>query len=425
MATLTSGQTKSLNSLGAATGVAAGPRALSAAKGDSIGPIAMSSFAIDSVGSVTGYTYAVESTSESYTLGFGGAGSNFGRISGRAANFTWSVPAGSYITLGTNSGTTATFSVSSMNPQGVGAQSVLQTIQTHTIRAIFADGYNTHATGYNTSKDKTVYSVDSYDGNSVALCLTSDSPITMADGSIKEVGQIEEGDKLKGFSLNGLSIDSDGTFYDWSTSELNKTEKEVTVVNVIYSFTGKYYNINNGEITATSEHPLLVKDSTDNLYKFKQMFNLNIGDKLIKFVSGNTQEIDITSITIDEETSEIVSLDVEAEDTYLVNGYITHNKGNNAFTDLGAPGAPTSLAYASPSLSWVAPTATGTGGITAYDIQISSGNTFATNIVDNTEWSTTTIEVNTLLTAGTWYARVRAIDQGLKGAWTSAYSFVR
>jgi hypothetical protein len=247
MATLTSGQTKSLNNLAAATGQ--GTKSISAAKGDSNGPIAMSSFAIDTVGSVTGYTYGVESTTETYTLGFTGAGTNFARISGRGANFTWSVPAGSFMTLGTNSGTTATFNVSAMNPQGVGAQSVLQTIQTHTIRAVFADGYNTHATGYNTSKDKTVYSVDSYDGNSVALCLTSDSPITMADGSIKEVGQIEEGDKLKGFSLSGLSIDSDGTFYDWSTSELNKTEKEVTVVNVIYSFTGKYYNVNNGEIT--------------------------------------------------------------------------------------------------------------------------------------------------------------------------------
>lgn len=417
MATLTSGQTKSLNNLASATGQAT--KSMSAAKGNSTGPIAMSSFAIDSVDSVTGFTYAVESTSETYTLGFSGAGTNFSRISGRSQNFTWSVPAGSYITLGTNSGTTATFNVSAMNPQSPSAQTVLQTIQTHTIRAVFADGYNTHATGYNTSKDKTVYSVDSYDGNSVALCLTSDSPITMADGSIKEVGQIEEGDKLKGFSLSGLSVDSDGTFLDWSTSELNKTEKEVTVVNVIYSFTGKYYNVNNGQITATSEHPLLVKDATDNLYRFKEMFTLNVGDKLIKFVNGNIEEIDITSITIDEETSEIVSLDVEAEDTYLVNGYITHNKGGNAFTDLGAPGAPTSFAYSSPSLSWVAPSSTGTGGITAYDIQIDNDSNFSSPVVDSTEWSSTTIEVNTLLSAGTYYARVRAIDQGLKGPYAT------
>ena len=137
MATLTSGQTKSLNNLAAATGQ--GTKSISAAKGDSIGPIAMSSFAIDAVGSVTGYTYSVESTTETYTLGFDAAGTNFGRISGRSANFTWSVAAGSYITLGTNSGTTCTFNVSSMNPQSPGAQTALMTIQTHTLRAVFAD----------------------------------------------------------------------------------------------------------------------------------------------------------------------------------------------------------------------------------------------------------------------------------------------
>ena len=257
MATLTSGNTLSLNSLAAATGQST--KSFSAAKGNSTGPIAMSSFAIDSVGSVSGYTYAVEGTTETYTISFGGAGSNFSRISGRAGNFTWSVPAGSFITLGTNSGASATFNVSNMNPQAPGAQVALQSIQTNTIRCVFVDGFNDHigsGNGYNTNKDKTVYSVDSYDGNSVALCLTSDSPIVMADGSIKEIGEIEEGDVLKGYSIGGLDENSDGTFYDWSTSTLATTPKDVTVVNVVYSFTGKYYNINNGQITATSEHLL-------------------------------------------------------------------------------------------------------------------------------------------------------------------------
>ena len=270
MATLTSGDTLSLNSLGSATGQ--GTKSLSAAKGDTTGPIAMSSFAIDSVGSVTGYTYAVESTTETYTLGFTGDGANFGRISSRAANFTWSVPAGSYITLGTNSGVTATFSISSMNPQSPGAQTALMSAQSNTIRCVFVDGFNDHVTGYNTNKDKTVYSVDSYDGNSTALCLTIDSPITLADGSIVEAGDLVEGDKLKGYSLNGLSPDLDGGFYTWNTNELVTSEKEVTVVGLVYSFSSKYYDINDGEITATSEHPLLVKDGEDGLYKFKEIF---------------------------------------------------------------------------------------------------------------------------------------------------------
>ena len=120
MATLTSGNTLSLNNLASATGQTT--KSFSAAKGDTTGPIAMSSFAIDSADSITGYTYAVEGTSEVYTLGFSGAGANFSRISGRAANFTWSVPVGSYISLTTNSGASATFTVGTMNPQSPSAQ---------------------------------------------------------------------------------------------------------------------------------------------------------------------------------------------------------------------------------------------------------------------------------------------------------------
>lgn len=426
MATLTSGNTLSLNSLASATGQSA--KSLSAAKGDTTGPIAMSSFAIDSVGSVSGYTYAVEGTTETYTISFGGAGGNFSRISGRAANFTWSVPAGSYITLGTNSGASCTFGVSNMNPQSPSSQAVLQSIQSNTIRCVFADGYNDHigaGNGYNTNKDKTVYSVDSYDGNSVALCLTSDSPIVMADGSIKEIGEIEEGDVLKGYSIGGLDENSDGTFYDWSTETLSTTSKDVTVVNVVYSFTGKYYSINNGQITATSEHPLLVKELSSGEYKFKQVFLIEVGDKLIKSTETGLEEVDITSITLENETTEIVSIDVEENDTYLVNGYITHNKGGNSHSDLGTPSAPTGLAYSSPRVDWTAVTGTGTTGVTAYDVQIDNNSDFSSPTLDYSEWSTTGLEVNSLLSAGTYYCRVRAIDHGLKSGWSSTLTFTR
>lgn len=419
MATLTSGNTLSLNNLASATGQTT--KSFSAAKGDTTGPIAMSSFAIDSADSITGYTYAVEGTSEVYTLGFSGAGANFSRISGRAANFTWSVPVGSYISLTTNSGASATFTVGTMNPQSPSAQTSLLGVQTHTLRAVFNDGFNDHATGYNTNKDKTVYSVDSYDGNSTALCLTIDSPVMLADGTIIEAGDLNEGDVLKGYSIDGLGTDSDNNFFNWSNTDLTPIEKDVTIVGLTYSFASRYYDVNGGEITATAEHPMLVKDSVDGKYRFKEMFNLLVGDKLVK---GSGEEVEITSVETVQKTSEIVSIDVESEDTYLVNGYITHNKGGNTFTDLAAPGAPTGLAYTSPMVNWTAPASVGTTGITAYDVQIANNSGYTTPIFDQTEWSTTQVEVNTILTAGTWYIRVRAIDQGLKGTWATL-SFVR
>jgi hypothetical protein len=417
-----SGDTLSLNALAGATGNTQNSNvSLGTIKGSPVGGdlIGLSKFSIDSVGTISGFTYAVESTSENYTLGFttGSEGLLFNsKIGNRSNNFTWSVPAGSYITLSTNSGATATFAVSSMNPQSPSAQTSLLGVQTHTIRAKFADGFNDHATNYNTNIDKTVYSVDSYDGNSTALCLTIDSPVTLADGTIVEAGDLTEGDTLKGFSIGGLNVDSDGTFLDWSTDSLSTLPKNVTIVNLTYSFASRYYDVNNGEVTATAEHPLLVKDSVSGDYKFKEMFNLVVGDKLIK---GNGTEVEITSVEVVEKTTEIISIDVEEEDTYMVNGYITHNKGGNSHTDLAAPGAPTSLAYSSPFVSWVAPSSVGTTGITAYDVQIDNNSDFSSLTYDYSEWSSTSIEVNTLLSAGTWYIRVRAIDQGLKGTWAT------
>ena len=239
----------SLYNLGQATGQAATNVSLGTIEGS---PTAgeniylAQDYKIDSVGSITGYTYAVENTNETYTLGFTGAGSDFSKISSRSANFTWSVPAGSTISLDSNNGSSAVFSVS--NRTNAPTQTILQNVSSNTIRVVFADGFNLDATGYNTNKDKTVYSVDSYDGNSTALCLTADTPVTLADGSILEIGDIEEGMKLKGYSIDGLLPSSEMNFLDWNSETLDVSEIEVTVQNIVYSFSEKIYNINNGTL---------------------------------------------------------------------------------------------------------------------------------------------------------------------------------
>jgi hypothetical protein len=420
MPTLTSGNTLSLNNLAGATGFTQNSNvSLGTIRGSAVST-GLSSYAVDSIGGVSGFTYAVENTSETYTLGTGSAGDNFPQIAVRSANVTWAISGGDRLSVSTNNGVNATIAVGNMT--NVSTQTVLQSIVSHTLSATFDDGYNQHASGFGVPQTKTVYSVDSYDGNSTALCLTIDSPVTLADGTIIEAGDLNEGDLLKGFSISGLGEDSDGTFLDWSTNSLSTTPKDVTIVNLTYSFASRYYDVNNGEITATTEHPMLVRDSVSGDYLFKEMFNLVVGDKLVK---GDGTEVDIVSVEIVEKTTEIVSIDVEQEDTYMVNGYITHNKGGNSHSDFSGPGAPTSVAYSSPLITWTAPSATTSTGITAYEYQISNSITFGT--IENTadEWSTTELEVNTLLAAGTWYFRVRAIEAGLKGTWSSTLTFTR
>ena len=430
---LTSGNTLSLNALAGATGftqnsnVSLGAIEGSPTAGENISLSSMalggSGTSIGSVGSISGYTYAVENTNETYTLGFVDAGSRFAsKIGNRAANFTWSVASGTTISLSSNNGSSAVFSVS--NRTNAPTQTILQNISSNTIRVVFNDGFNDHAVGYNTNKDKPVYSVDSYDGNSTALCLTADTGVTLLDGTTIEIGDIEEGMKLRGYILGGLLPAEEQNLLDWSSDNLESFETEVSVVNVVFSFAERIYNINNGHITATAEHPFVVKDATSDIYKFKTVHTLQVGDSLIK---GDGEHVEITSIEIEEGTREIVSIDVDGSDTYLANGYITHNKGGDVHTDLGTPGVPTSLAYTvvngeNKNLTWVAGSSSGTTGITAYDVQVDNNSDFSSPALNYTEYSSTTLNI-VALASGTYYLRVRCIDHGLKSSWTQIGPF--
>ena len=426
MATLSSGDTLSLNNLATATDQST--KSMGTIAGSTATPISMSAFAIDKVEDVTGFTYVVENTSEDYVLGFGGDGGRFVKIREKKRNFDWSITGGGtiYFTSASYSQAAAgsgSLTISAGEMKNAGTQTALIGATSHTLGVKFADGFNDHATNYNSSRTKTVYSVDSYDGNAAALCLVSDSPIEKADGTIVEVGDLNEGDVLKGYSLAGLSEDSDSNFLEWSSNTIGETEKDVKVVNLTYSFSNKIYNINDGEIKGTGEHPMLIKDATDGLYRFKELMLLEIGDKLIKKVDGSLSEIDVVSINLESSDVEIVSLDVEEQDTYLVNGYVTHNKGTNSFTDLAAPGAPTSISQDFTNITWTAPSSVGTGGITAYDWTLSENSDYSSPVTNGneTEWSATTINYAgqgiTLNDSTTYYFRVRAIDQGLAGTY--------
>lgn len=436
MATISAGASLSLKNLGTAvrttdTGSGISLNALNASAGTIV---SMSGWGIDSVGSITGYTYAVESTTETYTLGFGGEGNKFTEIvKSKGGNFIWSVSpsynsageSAGWLSLESNAGYQNDITIGSMNPQGASSQTALMGAQSHTLSVTYNDTYNDHATNFNSARTKTVYSVDSYDGNSAALCLTIDSPVTLADGTSIEVGDLEEGDLLQGYSITGLGTD-ESDFLEWSTDSLGTNVKDVEVVGITYSFANKYYDINDGEITATSEHPMLVKDGNDDEYRFKEMFNITTDDKLIKDIDGTITEIDITSIEVVEKTVEIVSIDVEENDTYLVNGYITHNKGGNSHSDETAPAAPTSLAWTNGTLtlSW-----SGDGSNDVYDVQIDNNSDFSSTLVSETQWSETTVVTTTDggsfdIGTGTRYARVRQYGtNGLISSYSSTLTF--
>jgi hypothetical protein len=419
MATLTSGDTLSLNGLASATGQST--KSLSAAKGNTTGPISLSSFAIDSVGQIQGFTYLVENTSEAFELQFSGAGSNFGRISTRSANFTWGVTGGSVITLSGAGSATQTFSVGNMN-----AEPTIVVNDNHTISATFADGFNDHASGYNTPRTKVIYSVDSYDGNAVDVCLTLDTPVELVDGTTVLAGDIEEGMKLKGRSIDGLEEFEGPRYIDWSSNSINGSDEEVEVISVVYSFTDKIYNINDGLVKCSSEHPFLVLQENGE-YTFKRTHLLNETDILIKLEGGEYVETPITSIELIEEDTEIVSIDVDGSNIYIANGIVTHNKDQgNSHTDFDGPTAPTSVSYSHPSLSWSGGTAdtNSTAGITAYDVQVDNNSDFSSPVINESNWNASSMQLaGGGIPAGTYYARVRNVQTGLKSGWTTTAAF--
>ena len=154
------------------------------------------------------------------------------------------------------------------------------------------------------------------------------------------------------------------------------------------------------------------------------MFRLQVGDRLIKAAGGikdGLVEVNVDKIEIVKESVEIVSINVEEVDTYLVNGYVTHNKGGNSHTDIAAPSAVTGLAYNSPTLSWTA-----YSGATAYDFQVSTASNFSSTEANETEWNQNSAELQqgySLVAGNTYYARVRAIKSGLAGAYSSTLTF--
>jgi hypothetical protein len=430
-----SGDTLSLNNLAGARGITQGANVSLNAINSSAGTIvSLDNYGIDAVNSTLGgFTYAVEATNETYNMSFSGAGSKFTQISSRHQNFTWSVNptfnsdgnTAGFLSIASNQDLTAVITVGSLNPQGAGGQTTLLGAQSHTLNGKLHDGYNDHATRYNTNIPKNVFAVDSYDGNSTALCLTVDSPVTLADGTIIEVGDLEEGDELRGFSIGGLGTD-ESTFLDWSAESLTTSAQNVSVENLVYSFASRYYNINDGEVTATAEHPMLVRDGSDDEYRFKEMMSIDTNDKLIKEVSGVISEIDVTSIVAVNSTTEIVSIDVETNDAYLVNGYITHNKGGNSHSDETAGNAPTTLAWTNGTLklSWV-----GDGTNDVYDVQIDNNSDFSSPLVSETLWSNVFLQTTEIgdsfdIGTGTRYARVRQYStNGLLSNYSSVLTF--
>jgi hypothetical protein len=317
-------QASSLNARNASAGTAA----------------SMLAFAVDSVTiNQPTFTYIVESTEEAATFSFGSAGALHGtRIGSVAANYTVSFNNANF-TVGTATlGASPSFPIT---PASIAAANYSEA--SSVLSMTYADGYNTAATNYNTTSTKTLYAVDVYNTiNQPDFCLLFGTKVTLANGNEINVEDLNVGDEIKAWVPAGLPDENlDGTdtgeteWRFWYKDEVSGTAQNVIISDLTFNFASGYYSINNGLIQTTGTHPLYVFDNEIQKYKFKNVENILIGDKL---VMENDVEVEVTNIEQVTSDVEIVTINVEESDVYLANGVVSHNKGTTTQSSIPASG---------------------------------------------------------------------------------------
>jgi hypothetical protein len=317
-------QTVSLNAMNASAGTAA----------------SMLAFAVDSITiNQPTFTYIVESTSENATFSFGSAGSLHGtRVGSVAANYSVTFDNANFSVGSPTLGASPSFPIT---PAAINASNYSEASSILSMK--YADGYNLAATNYNTTTTKTLYAVDVYNTiNQPDFCLLFGTKVTLASGNEINVEDLNVGDEIKAWVPAGLPDENlDGTdtgeteWRFWYKDEVSGTAQNVIISDLTFNFASGYYSINNGLIKTTGTHPLYVFDNEIQKYKFKNVENILIGDKL---VMESDVEVEVTNIEQVTSDVEIVTINVEESDVYLANGVVSHNKGTTTQSSIPASG---------------------------------------------------------------------------------------
>ena len=178
---------------------------------------------------------------------------------------------------------------------------------------------------------------DEYGGEG---CLGVGTPITMADGTTKNIEDVNVGDMIRSATVPGMPLDFDeeDTWSEWigiphgnppgsvwatayyDIQELNRvTPASASVKDIYFDWYDNYYLINDS-LKATYEHPFFI--IRDGSYHFKTTVSLELGDKLFK--TDNEFET-IETLEFVNEPIETVNINVEDLDVYFGGGYLMHN----------------------------------------------------------------------------------------------------
>ena len=375
-------------------------------------PVKMSDFSISAVDEgVSGFTYLFEQTAEDYEVEFSNAGPLFNkRIANRTENVSWSFDGTLDVSFGGADYIAEVTAGTITNTDGAIAGTFNQS---GSIMAKFAedgqsDGFNDHATRYNTSVSKSIEIVDTYGG--VPSCLLFGSPVSKSDGSVVNVEDLNIGDEILTVSLQGSTDESSG---DWTNDTFDKditfTPHSASVQRVLYEFSDSYYNINSGSELITGEHHMLYRQAGNENWTWKTAPTFEVGDFLMD-KSGNEVVISSLENNVNPDGYEVVQLDVEPDDFYIGQTFLVHNKGSNS--EPTYPNTKWSTAPGDETLGGDLGDTVVSDGVRTISLANGDGNTAITN--SQTSAGAVTMKIS-YSTSG---------DPGLDGTGNSASGFV-
>jgi len=196
-----------------------------------------------------------------------------------------------------------------------------------------SDGFNDHATRYNTAVEKTVEIQDTYGGLSIA-CFLPGTLINMSDGTMKPIEEVNVGDEVLSIDLPGLP-DEDLGYSEWKAftmrpmdnlpEMIDRNKSVATVENLYYDYMSGYYDINGGFLKITAEHDMFIYKNGEWVWETPD--NLKVGDKMFSNIGD---VINIDSIELVKGEVEVINFDVEPLDVYFAGGVLVHNKGSDS-----------------------------------------------------------------------------------------------
>ena len=138
-------------------------------------------------------------------------------------------------------------------------------------------------------------------------CFVPDALVTMADGSTKRIQEVAVGDEVKG--QNGINT---------------------VLENNVNRVQARLYSMNSYSHFVTDTHPFLTTEGwksfnpgvTNDLHPDLDVTHLEIGDELV--TEAGTEVLQRAAKIY--KVTPIFNLNVDGDDTYIVNGFVVHNK---------------------------------------------------------------------------------------------------